>query len=88
MSYIERTLTVGDYTIEIRSDDDAESPDTCGNTDVFLAYNAYRVGAGRKRGAAGAGRARLPDGHYEEAVGRRLPRRAAAGCHAKHVRAG
>lgn len=48
MSYIERTLTVGDYTIEIRSDDDAESPDTCGNTDVFLAYNAYRVGAGRK----------------------------------------
>ena len=48
MSFIERTFTVGDYTIEIRSDDDAESPEAWGNTDIFLAYNAYRVGAGRK----------------------------------------
>lgn len=53
MSFIERTFTVGDYTIEIHSDDDAESPDTWENSDIFLAYSTRHVGAGPKEYARG-----------------------------------
>jgi len=53
MPFIERTLIVGDYTIEIHSDHDAESPDTWENDDSFLAYDCPRVGAGRKGYARG-----------------------------------
>ena len=62
MSYIERTFTVGDYTIEIRSDTDAESPDAWENADIFLAYDCRRVGAGRK-GYARGGADHLRDYH-------------------------
>jgi hypothetical protein len=58
MSYIERTFTVGAYTVEIVRDDYAQSPDDYGDDSLFLAYGTRSVAAGRK-GYARNGAARL-----------------------------
>lgn len=48
MSYVERTFTVGFYTVQIARDDDAPSPDDNGDDGLFLAYSTRHVAAGRK----------------------------------------
>ena len=48
MSYVERTFTVGFYTVQIVRDDDAHSPDDNVDTSLFLAYSTRNVAAGRK----------------------------------------
>jgi hypothetical protein len=60
MSYIDRTFTVGAYTVEIVSDAYAQSPADYGDDSLFLAYGTRSVAAGpagyARNGAARLGR--------------------------------